>query len=372
MSPPTNRLTYRSGAAVQSPSDQVPGSGPGVAIAVAVIMVLMALITAMVLGGGQPSTNAPTGPSGDARPMDTEAPTAGTSTEPAPGSPASDAPTEPTPAPIPVDARVALTSTGVPVAIVDSTPTGHVVRTPCGTPVELGTLRPLHPVQVVVDPGHGGPVDTGAIGPNGLSEANLNLLVARAFASELEDRGISAALTRTDDYAVPIQVRAAFAEAAEAELMVSVHHNAPASARSSVPGTEVYVQSTSAGATRLGGILYEETMAALDQFDIAWTRRHDAGVVQVLLDDGRDAYGILRLPTVPTALVELGYLANPAEAAFFATEAYVGTAASALANGVEAYLTTDRSGSGHLQPARRFTPRRSYAPDDCANPPLGD
>jgi len=268
--------------------------------------------------------------------------------------------------------RVAVTATGVPVAVVDHTPQGHVVTSPCGTSVVLDAVTALDPVTVVLDPGHGGPVDTGAVGPNGLRESDINLAVAQAVASELEDRGISAALTRTADYALPIQVRTAFAEAAEADLMLSVHHNAPASARSAVPGTEVYVQSTSAESGRLGGIVYEETMASLARFDVAWTRRHDAGVVQVLLADGRDAYGILRLSPVPTALVELGYLANPSEAAFFATDAYVAAVATALADSTESYLTTDRAGDGHVQPARNFTPRRSHAPDECADPPLGD
>lgn len=354
---------------MQSPSDPARPPTLGLIATVAVVTALVVLITTLVIGGGRPTTEpSPGQPSSD--PPVTDGPDGPADDGSAP--PATADPTEPAPAPIPADARVAVTSTGVPVAVMDRTPSGHVVRTPCGTPVELGALTALQPVQVVVDPGHGGPVDTGTIGPNGLSESAINLIVARALASELEDRGISAALTRTGDYAVPIQVRAAFVEAAEAEILVSVHHNAPASAQSPVPGTEVYVQSTSPEAGRLGGILYEETMAALDQFEVAWTRRHDAGVLQVLLEDGRDAYGILRLPTVPTVLVELGYLANPAEAAFFATEAYVGAAATALASGVEAYLTTDRSGAGHEQPARRFTPRRSYAPDDCANPPLGE
>lgn len=347
---------------MQSPSNRaLPRSG--IVGLVAAIGAMLVLVTMLVLTTGHPSTTTSPAP-----------PSSGATTRPAPdpGSPAPTTSPPLEPQPTPEQIRVAVTSTGVPVAVMEQTPSGHVVRTPCGGPVELDMLTSLDPVTVVVDPGHGGPIDTGTIGPNGLRESDLNLTVAQALASELEDRGIAAALTRTGDYAVPIQVRAGFAEAAGAAFMLSVHHNAPASAASAVPGTEVYVQSTSPESARLGGIVYEETMGALNQFDVAWTRRHDAGVLEVRLGDGRDAYGVLRLPVIPTVLVELGYLANPAEAAFFATDTYVGAAATAMADGVEAYLTTDRTGAGHMQPARTFTPGRSHAPDDCANPPLGD
>lgn len=345
---------------MQSPSHRTQERPRGVIGLVMLVLGFVGLVTALVLAGPRPVATGP---------APTESATAPAADDGAP--PPSEAPPS-EPAPSPAEMRAAMTSTGVPVEVVERTPSGHVVRTPCGTPVELDDLVPLAPVTVVVDAGHGGPIDTGAIGPNGLRESDLNLTVSRALASELEDRGIAAALTRTGDYAVPIPVRASFAQAAGATLMLSVHHNAPASAQSAVPGTEVYVQTALPESTRLGGLLYEETMRTLGHFDVAWTRRHDAGVLSVQLDDGRDAYGILRLPQVPTALVELGYLANPAEAAFFATDTYVGAAATALADGVEAYLTTDRPGTGSTQPPRNFTPRRSHAPDECANPPLGD
>lgn len=345
---------------MQSPSHRTHERPWGVIGLVVLAAGFVGLITALVLGGPRSTATGPT----------TTRSSLGSPTEDATVLPPEPAPSEPRPAPAAM--RAAVTSTGIPVEVVERTPGGHVVRTPCGSPAELDALEPLAPVTVVVDAGHGGPVDTGTIGPNGLRESDLNLTVARALASELEDRGIPAALTRTGDYAVPIQVRASFAEAAGAALLLSVHHNAPTSARSAVPGTEVYVQSTLPESARLGGLLYEEAMRTLGQFDVAWTRRHDAGVLSVRLDDGRDAFGILRLPQVPTALVELGYLANPAEAAFFATDTYVGAAATALADGAEAYLTTDRAGPGSTQPPRTFTPRRSHAPDECANPPLGD
>ena len=60
----------------------------------------------------------------------------------------------------------------------------------------------------------------------------------------------------------------------------------------------------------------------------------------MLLPSGEDIYGILTRPTTPAALVEYGYLANPAEARLFAT-----------ADGLVAFLETDRPGTGcHEEP----------------------
>ena len=212
------------------------------------------------------------------------------------------------------------------------------------------------------------------MGPNGPAERDLNLTLSRAALTELASRGIPAASTRNGHYGSPLPVRAAFADALGAEALVSIHHNAPSSRTGDEPGTEVFVQPASTKQTRpdsarLGGLLYEETTRALAIFDnISWSRRHDAGVLRVLLPDGRDAYGMIRRPTVPTALVEYGYLSNPSEAALFATDEYIRVAAKATANTIEAYLNTDRPGTGFGQQPRVFDP--APAPTRCNEAPL--
>lgn len=282
-------------------------------------------------------------------------------------------PTPAEPADVPADVTaggIAVTPTGVPVAVLATPGASTVVRSPCGNELEIDAVRAIPPVTVVLDAGHGGPRDTGAVGHNGLLEAALNLTVAHAAVDELEARGVSVAMTRTGDYAVPLAVRAAFADSSGAEVLVSIHHNSPASAPSEIPGTEVFVQSTSGDSSRLGGLLYESTTRALSQFDITWTRRYDAGVLRVQRPDGADAYGLIRRPQIPTALVELGYLANPAEAHLFESSAYVDAAAVAIADGVERYLQTDGAGKGHVAEPRVFTAGGSHAEDGCTDPPL--
>ena len=259
--------------------------------------------------------------------------------------------------------RAVLTPTGVPVAVIERTGCGYLVRAPWGDLIEIATGEPVENVQVVIDPGHGGRWETGAVGGNGLAERDLNLTLGRAVATELAGRGIGAALTRTGDYGTPLAVRAAFADALSADALISIHHNAPTTSLGSTPGTEVYVQSTSPGApratsARLGALLYEEITAALARFEgIRWSRLPNAGVLRVLSPHDRgDAYGMIRRPATPAVLVEYGYLSNPSEARLFATDEYIRAAATATADAVEAYLNTDRRGTGHIHRPRVFDP----------------
>ena len=66
----------------------------------------------------------------------------------------------------------------------------------------------------------------------------------------------------------------------------------------------------------------------------------------------------------------MGYIANPAEAELFATEEYIVTATEALTDAIEAYLTTDRAGTGFGSPPRVFRPDRAPGADVCTDPPL--
>lgn len=229
---------------------------------------------------------------------------------------------------------------------------------------------PIHGVDVVLDPGHGGPVDTGAVATTGLAEKDLNLDVAVAVQQLLTSRGISVVMTRTGDYTSPLGVRADFADALNAKLMVSIHHNAPTPGPSPVPGIEVFIQDGSADSRRLGGLLWEHAMAALSLFDVAWAAASDAGVMTVLNTRGIDAYGIIRGPDTPTALIELGYISNRAEAELFAEPKYVPVAARGIADAIETYLASDAPGAGFGE-GRVFNPRPGVSSDVCEDPDLG-
>ena len=260
-----------------------------------------------------------------------------------------------------------ITPRGVSVAVLGVNEGRFVVMTPCGSISTVSSGLPLRGVRVVVDPGHGGSYDIGAVGPNGLAEPELNLTLSYAVMNELSSRGIPAASTRSGHYASTLSARSAFADALGAEALVSIHHNGPTFSIGSRPGTEVYVQSASAqqarsDSARLGGLLHQEITDALAGFEnVSWSRVLDAGVLRVLTTRGSDAYGMISLPDVPAVLVEYGYLTNRSEAALFATDEYIRVAAKATANAIEAYLNTDRSGTESNQRPRVFNPARAPA-----------
>lgn len=95
--------------------------------------------------------------------------------------------------------------------------------------------RALRGRVIVLDPGHGGP-ERGALGPRGMTEAEVNLGVALYLRSLLEAAGARVVLTRLDDSPVhagtpfclqaDLQARARTAGAHDADLFVSIHHNA--------------------------------------------------------------------------------------------------------------------------------------------------
>jgi N-acetylmuramoyl-L-alanine amidase len=90
-------------------------------------------------------------------------------------------------------------------------------------PPSLKTSNPLRGRIIALDPGH---PPLGSTGPTGLREADANLAVAQQLRAMLQAGGASVVMTRTTDSAVDLWPRVAFAEAAGADLFVSIHNNA--------------------------------------------------------------------------------------------------------------------------------------------------
>ncbi|MFO0553269.1 MAG: N-acetylmuramoyl-L-alanine amidase [Polyangiaceae bacterium] len=80
--------------------------------------------------------------------------------------------------------------------------------------------------RIALDPGHGGH-DGGATGPTGLKEKDVALDIAHRAAPVLaQELGIETLLTRDDDVFVPLDERAARANAFHADVFISIHCNA--------------------------------------------------------------------------------------------------------------------------------------------------
>ncbi len=79
---------------------------------------------------------------------------------------------------------------------------------------------------VFLDPGHGGE-DRASVGPAGdVVEADANLRVALALRDYLKQAGVNVIMSRETDKTVPLDARAQQANANNADMFVSIHHNA--------------------------------------------------------------------------------------------------------------------------------------------------
>ncbi len=275
----------------------------------------------------------------------------------------------------------ALPTAGPPAAVV--TPNGVVLAvrsagadgafaatSPCGNEVRVpGT--PLVGAHVVLDPGHGGG-ETGAVGPGGTREKDVNLAVAQEVQRRLQGLGATVVLTRTGDYRITLASRAAIATALQPDLFLSIHHNADPDGPRDGPGSETYFQIASPESKRAAGLVYEELVRAFSGHPVAWVADTDAGAKYRPAADGGDYYGILRRSAgVPAVLSEAAFISNPPEEALLADPAFQAVEAEAMARAIVRYVTTDDPGSGFVEPYPRTQPAGpGGGSTGCVDPPL--
>jgi len=261
------------------------------------------------------------------------------------------------------------TPSGVNVSLLTQKGDDFIVRTPCGHAVVVTGGEILENIEIVIDPGHGG-VDVGAV-HHGLIEKKLNLMIAEELVKELTLRGVNAILTRTGNYHMPLSSRGQFADHLNAAAMISIHHNAPAGARSFRPGVETFVQTGSPLSEYLGELVYGNAFNALQQFTwVSWTSAADAGVIRVLNTQGKDTYGMMSRPKTPTTLIELAYIANPSEAALVKTNSYLSAVVEALADASESFLANSHIQQDTSSTVRRYTAGEAPGYDVCFDPLL--
>ena len=149
-----------------------------------------------------------------------------------------------------------------------------------------GQSRPL----VVIDPGHGGDEPGVVVGE--LVEKDLILRAALSIGAEFVAAGYDVAFTRTADEAVAWEDRRARAEEAGAVALFMLH--AMQSDEPEDAGAEIYIDETNGASSELAGAV-AAGLGALGS--------------EVLIDPRP----FLQSTTVPTVMIELVHLTNPAE-----------------------------------------------------------
>jgi N-acetylmuramoyl-L-alanine amidase len=187
---------------------------------------------------------------------------------------------------------------------------------------EKSRKHPWRDLTICVDPGHG--PDLGAIGPTGFYEKDATFLLAEAVSKKLEAKGAHAVLTRQNmEEGIVLTARTKFAEAAGADIFVSLHYNAlpdgvnPDKNR----GTSAYYfhpQSYPLAQSILRNLLRQ---LKLPNFGLFY-----------------DNLAVCRVTSMPSVLIEPAFIMHPWEEMMILDPAFREKTAAAIAAGIEEFV----------------------------------
>ena len=194
----------------------------------------------------------------------------------------------------------------------------HIRRPPEMDPTASNVFKNL---LICIDPGHG--PDTGALGPSGVSEQVLALQYARTLKAMLLKRQARVYLTRDSSQVANLASRRAIAESVNAHLFISLHFNSiPDGANPfKIRGASTYYfQPQSRLLARL-----------VQKYLLKRTKLPNFGVYQENL-------AVCRNTWMPAILVEPAFIMHPIEEEKLLDEAFRQKVATAILEGVEAFL----------------------------------
>lgn len=196
---------------------------------------------------------------------------------------------------------------------------------------------PQYPLRtIVIDPGHGGK-DPGALG-RVTEEKQVALQVGLRLKQLLESRGYTVVMTRDRDVFIELDARGR----CRGDLFVSLHCNS--SEGPNADGIETYFLAP-AGLPKTGDNTVAHGGLPGNRFDglnvrLAYDLHcHTVYQAQQAADRGlkRARFQVLRQASCPAALVEMGFVSNPAEEQRLINPEYQEALAVGLANGIIAY-----------------------------------
>lgn len=179
---------------------------------------------------------------------------------------------------------------------------------------------------VVIDPGHG--PDSGAVGPVETIERDVNLDIARRLSAKLQALGARTVLTREGSAGPPLYDRPALAQSLRADVLISVHNNAPPDGvdPSAHHGYSVYY-------------FQAHSRALAQALHDAYARHTD------LPDEGlyRGDLALVRTPELPAVLTESAFITWPPEEMKLRDADFRDGLADTMADGMERWAEAQRS-----------------------------
>ena len=196
--------------------------------------------------------------------------------------------------------------------------------------IETSSMPKLE-YTIVIDAGHGGR-DGGAIGSSGVTESELNLKYAKELKSLCEDFGIGVVMTRSDmnelyDESAPnkkkseMERRKNIINTSNADLMISIHMNSFPLPSSS--GAYVFYANGS-----------DEGYSLAKSVQTSLCQSFDNAREYVSVGD----YFVLNYSSIPSVLVECGFLSNPQEEANLKSDDYCQKFCYSLLVGILSYF----------------------------------
>ncbi|MBD2437883.1 N-acetylmuramoyl-L-alanine amidase [Nostoc sp. FACHB-110] len=193
-------------------------------------------------------------------------------------------------------------------------------------PPTIGNRRrqPLSGIKIVLDPGHGGK-ESGASGPTGYLEKDLNLAVSKLLRDNLTQLGATVVMTRDVDKDVSLAERQAIISQENPAIAISIHHN-------SLPD-----DGDAENTKGFAAFWYQTQAHSLAMFLQNY-------VVQKL---GRPSYGVFwdnlaltRPAAAPSVLLELGFMSNPSEFELVTNPQEQQKTAKVLADGIVEWFSS--------------------------------
>jgi N-acetylmuramoyl-L-alanine amidase len=223
---------------------------------------------------------------------------------------------------------------------------------------------------IVIDAGHGGK-DSGAVGTRGLKEKNIVLKTALKTYYELKSRGYTVYLTRSRDYFIELRDRTKFANDKKADLFISIHANSVPRRypKNRAHGLETYFLSPTKS-TRSMRVAEKENLVdtktmnyfskftflnILNRSKILESNKLAIDIQNGILRNIKTRFkiknkGVKKAPfwvlvgaTMPSILIEIGYVSHNIEGARLNTRAYQKLIAKGVAEGIENYFKNSDS-----------------------------
>lgn len=265
---------------------------------------------------------------------------------------------------VPVSRGVFLAARQPP--IVSDPPLAPVVSALAPPPEPKADERPT----IVIDPGHGG-VDPGARSITGVYEKRIALVYARELKRLLEADGrYRVVLTRDKDIFIRLRDRVRIAQHMGGDLFVSLHANNHDSGK--IRGVSVYTLSETASdaeaealaakenkADIIAGVNLEDQTEVVSKILIDLAQREtmnlskqfanglvsEVGKVAKLLGNTHRSAGfaVLKSATVPSILIEIGYLSNRQEERLLRSEGHRVAVTGAIGAAIDAYFARQAS-----------------------------